>query len=93
MDNEQLKALVEWSIKIQASIDTIKYFLVGFGLLGGAVVSLSLVIVRAFKGYTVERLKAVDDKCAECAKRNTDEHKALHGRIDEHIRDHANKNK
>ena len=93
MDSEQIRALTEWSIKVQASIDAFKYFLGGLVVLGAGIITLLGIIGRSFKDYTAERFKSSDDRCAECTKRNTDEHKNLHSRIDEHIRDHANKNK
>lgn len=57
------------------------------------VVSLCLYILREFKNYCAERFANADKRCDKCAEHNTDEHKNLHSRIDEHIRDHANKNK
>ena len=94
MQNEQMPNIEQWAIALQASIDTAKYFLVGAGVLLGGVISLVLYIFRSHKEYTAERFKKSDERCDNCARYNTEEHAKLHGRIDEHIRDHAlNENK
>lgn len=91
MQNEQMPNVEQWVIALQASIDTAKYFVIGFVVLCGGVISCVIYIGKTFKEYTAERFKKADDRCDSCAGRNTKEHAKLHGRIDEHIRDHANK--
>jgi hypothetical protein len=87
MQNETSN-LEQWVIALQASIDTAKYFIIGFFVLCGGVISCVIYIGKTFKEYTAERFKNVDKRCTACADHNTEEHAKLHGRIDKHIDDH-----
>ena len=91
MQNEQMPNFEQWAIALQASIDTAKYMFGGFVVLCGGVGALIIYIFKSHKEYTTERFQKSDERCDSCAAHNTEEHAKLHGRIDEHIRDHANK--
>jgi hypothetical protein len=88
---QELQNFEQWRAAVQAAVETAIYMLGGLALMCGVIGALVVYIFRSHKEYTAERFKGVDERCDKCAEHNTAEHAKLHGRLDEHIRDHANK--